>query len=93
MWVWTAVAVLVLGILAGLGMMRRNSEIVEKVSPFTQQIGQQGQEETQLLQEAPAERQEWEENGVKWSRSPEGTLFYYDAQSKDWIEYPQKVKF
>ena len=89
MWVWTAVAVLVLGILAGLGMMKRNSDMIEKVSPFTQQVTQQGQEETQLLQEAPAERQEWEENGVKWSRSPEGTLYYYDAQSEQWIEYQQ----
>ena len=89
MWVWTAVAVLVLGILAGLGMMKRSSEMIEKVSPFTQQVTQQGQEETQLLQEAPAERQEWEENGVKWSRSPEGTLYYYDAQSEQWIEYQQ----
>ena len=93
MWLWTAVAVLVLGILAGLGMIKRNSEIVEKVSPFTQQVVQQGQEETNLLQEAPAERQEWEENGVKWSKNPEGVLFYYDAQSEQWIEYPQKVKF
>ena len=89
MWVWTAVAVLVLGILAGLGMMKRNSEMIEKVSPFTQQVVQQGQEETQLLQEAPAERQEWEENGVKWSRSPDGTLYYYDGQSEQWIEYKQ----
>lgn len=89
MWIWTAVAVLVLGLLAGLGMMKRNTQMVEKVSPFTQQVVQQGKEESQLLEEAPAERQEWEENGVKWSRSPEGTLYYYDAQSEQWIEYQQ----
>ena len=89
MWIWTAVAVLVLGLLAGLGMMKRNTQMVEKVSPFTQQVVQQGKEETQLLEEAPTERQEWEENGVKWSRSPEGTLYYYDAQSEQWIEYQQ----
>ena len=89
MWIWTAVAVLVLGILAGLGMMKRNSEIVEKVSPFTQQIVQQGQEETQLLNETTTETQEWEENGVKWSKNSAGVLYYYDAQSEQWIEYPQ----
>ena len=88
MWIWTAVAVLVLGILAGLGMMKRSSAMVEKVSPFTQHVVQQGQEETQLLEET-TQNQEWEENGVKWSRNSDGTLYYYDAQSEQWIEYQQ----
>ena len=88
MWIWTAVAVLVLGILAGLGMMKKSAAMVEKVSPFTQHVAQQGQEETQLLQET-TQNQEWEENGVKWSKNSEGTLYYYDAQSEQWIEYQQ----
>jgi hypothetical protein len=68
--------------------MKKSAAMVEKVSPFTQHVAQQGQEETQLLQET-TQNQEWEENGVKWSKNSEGTLYYYDAQSEQWIEYQQ----
>jgi len=42
-----------------------------------------------LLNETTTETQEWEENGVKWSKNSAGVLYYYDAQSEQWIEYPQ----
>ena len=68
---------------------------VEKVSPFTQEPVLQGQMETQMLeQQAGVDssssfggNQEWEENGVRWLRQEDGTLFYLDAQSNQWVQY------
>ena len=94
--IYTLVALLVLGALAGLGVMRRNNMMnVEKVSPFTQEPVLQGQMETQMLeQQAGVDssssfggNQEWEENGVRWLRQEDGTLFYLDAQSNQWVQY------
>ena len=31
--------------------------------------------------------QQWEENGVHWSRDENGNLSYYDAQSNQWVAY------
>ena len=56
------------------------------MSPFTQHVAQQGQEETQLLQET-TQNQEWEENGVNWSKSADGSLHYYDNETGQWILY------
>ena len=34
-----------------------------------------------------AEPQQWEENGVHWSRDAEGNLSYYDTGSAAWVPY------
>ena len=87
-----------LGALAGLGVMRRNNELgVEKVSPFSQEPVVQGQMETQMLEEQASNEntgadtggQEWEENGVRWLRQEDGSLFYLDPQANQWIAYEQ----
>ena len=36
-----------------------------------------------------AETQEWEEDGVHWSKAADGTLSYYDAGSESWLVYDQ----
>ena len=96
--IYTLVAILVLGALAGLGVMRRNSMMdVEKVSPFTQEPVVQGQMETQMLEQqtaietndAMSGNQEWEENGVRWLRQEDGSLFYLDGQSNQWVAFEQ----
>ena len=96
--IYTLVAILVLGALAGLGVMRRNSALgVEKVSPFSQEPVIQGQMETQMLEQqasnestgAETGSQEWEENGVRWLRQEDGSLFYLDPQANQWIAYEQ----
>ena len=33
--------------------------------------------------------QEWEEDGVNWSKAADGTLSYFDASSESWIVYDQ----
>ena len=33
--------------------------------------------------------QEWEENGVRWLRQEDGSLFYLDPQANQWIAYEQ----
>ena len=87
-----------LGALAGLGVMRRNSALgVEKVSPFSQEPVVQGQMETQMLEQQASDdnpgtesgNQEWEENGVRWLRQEDGSLFYLDPQANQWIAYEQ----
>ncbi len=96
--IYTLVAILVLGALAGLGVMRRNNALgVEKVSPFAQEPVAQGQMETQMLEEQAssdatqtnAGASEWEENGVRWLRQEDGSLFYLDPQSNQWVPYQQ----
>ena len=52
--------------------------------------------ETQMLEQqstdttapAPA-NQEWEENGVRWLRQDDGSLFYLDPQANQWVAYEQ----
>jgi hypothetical protein len=31
--------------------------------------------------------QQWEENGVHWSRDENGTLSYFDAAANAWVPY------
>ena len=91
--IYTLVAILVLGALAGLGVMRRNNMMeVGKVSPFAQEASVQGQMETQMLEQqetSESTSQEWEENGVRWLRQEDGSLFYLDPQSNEWVPYQQ----
>ena len=95
--IYTLVAILVLGALAGLGMMRRNNMMgVEGVSPFTQNPAVEGQMETQMLEQQSTDTtepvtasQEWEENGVRWLRQDDGSLFYLDPQANQWVAYEQ----
>ncbi|MCH2644184.1 MAG: thrombospondin type 3 repeat-containing protein, partial [Candidatus Poseidoniaceae archaeon] len=95
--IYTLVAILVLGALAGLGMMRRNNILgVEGVSPFSQNPAAQGQMETQMLEQQSTDtteptpaNQEWEENGVRWLRQDDGSLFYLDPQANQWVAYEQ----
>jgi len=95
--IYTLVAILVLGALAGLGVMRRNNMMgVEKVSPFTQEVTTQGAMETQMLEQedsvaegTSASNLEWEENGVRWLRQEDGSLFYLDPQANQWVPFQQ----
>ena len=48
--------------------------------------------ETQMLEQQEASAspsQEWEENGVRWLRQEDGSLFYLDPQSNEWVAYQQ----
>ena len=95
--IYTLVAILVLGALAGLGVMRRNNMMaVEKVSPFSQEAATQGAMETQMLEqedstseESSTNNNEWEENGVRWLRQEDGSLFYLDPQANQWVPFQQ----
>ena len=78
-------------------MQRNNALGIEKVSPFSQEPVAQGQMETQMLEQqvsndspgAESGSQEWEENGVRWLRQEDGSLFYLDPQANQWIAYEQ----
>jgi hypothetical protein len=48
--------------------------------------------ETQMLEQqetSESTSQEWEENGVRWLRQEDGSLFYLDSQSNEWVSYQQ----
>jgi len=95
--IYTLVAILVLGALAGLGVMRRSSNAAaSESSPFTQEVTAQGEMETQMLEQeaktedaAEATNEEWEENGVRWLRQPSGALYYLDTESNQWVVYQE----
>ena len=95
--IYTLVAILILGALAGLGVMRRSSNVAaSESSPFTQEVTAQGEMETQMLEQeaktedaAEATNEEWEENGVRWLRQPNGALYYLDTESNQWVVYQE----
>jgi uncharacterized protein HemX len=90
-------AILALLIVCGLGavlVVRRNQNLPENNSPFAAQSHSDTATEAFMNDESakdlPAietESQQWEENGVNWSKSADGSLHYYDNETGQWILY------
>ena len=90
-------AILALLIVCGLGavlVVRRNQNLPENNSPFAAQSHNDTATEAFMNDESakdlPAietESQQWEENGVNWSKSADGSLHYYDNETGQWILY------
>ena len=90
-------AIIVLLVLCGLGallVVRRNDEAAGMGSAFAEAnyddaaTAHNMAGETKALPQI-AETQEWEEDGVHWSKAADGTLSYYDAGSESWLVYEQ----
>lgn len=92
-----AYAILALLVLCGLGallVVKRGSEVADLGSAFAQV--NYADEATNLNMDQGnkalpeiGEAQQWEENGVNWSKAADGTLSYYDASSESWLVYDQ----
>ena len=91
---YAILALLLVGLLGGGGYFyTRKPELA--VSPFgdamdsmdaatEQNMGAESKDLPSLQADAP---QQWEENGVHWSRDADGNLSYFDAQSNQWLPY------
>ena len=90
-------AILALLVVCGLGallVVRKNQQLPENASPFAVENNRDAaseafmsNESTKELPEIQTESQEWEENGVNWSKSADGNLHYYDSESGQWVLY------
>ena len=67
-----------------------------ETSPFANAGGDSGyaddssfmmNQEQKNIPEIDQTQQTWEENGVHWSRAPDGTLSYYDNATQSWLLY------
>jgi len=90
-------AIIVILVLCGLGallVVRRNDEAAGMGSAFADAnyddaaTAHNMPGETKALPEI-ADNQQWEEDGVHWSKAANGTLSYYDAGSESWLVYEQ----
>ena len=92
--VYAIIALLAISGLAALLVIRKNQQLPAETSPFASQdyadsatesnMGVESSKELPAIGESP---QQWEENGVNWSRAADGSLSYYDAASGTWIAY------
>jgi hypothetical protein len=75
-------------------MVRKSQDTIGDSSPFAAQNYAASATESNMAYEAskqlPAiaeETQQWEEDGVNWSKASDGSLSYYDSASGSWIPY------
>ena len=92
--VYAIIALLAISGLAALLVIRKNQQIPAETSPFASQNyadsateSNMGVESSKELPTIDGTPQQWQENGVNWSRAADGTLSYYDAASETWIAY------
>ena len=92
--VYAIIALLVLCGLAALLVVRRNEAGVEMGSAFAEANYADAMTDNNMPQDSKSvpeigEPQQWEENGVNWSKAADGTLSYYDEASASWLVYEQ----
>ena len=90
-------AILALLVVCGLGallVVRKNQQLPENASPFAAENNSDAASEAFMSNESTKElpaiqtqSQEWEENGVNWSKTADGSLHYYDSESGQWVLY------
>ena len=92
---YAIIALLVLGLLGGGGYFYTRKPDFTTANPFgeaaesmdaatEQNMGAQSKQLPSIEEAGP---QQWEENGVHWSRDEQGNLSYYDAASGQWVAY------
>ena len=92
--VYAVIALLLVGLLGGGGYFYTRKQDVA-TSPFADAMDQMdaatehnmGGSDKTLPSLENAEPQQWEENGVHWSKDANGQLSYYDAASGAWVPY------
>ena len=88
---YAVVALLLLGLgVGGYFFTRKPSpvdEIFSTVAHSTDSITEHNMNASSKDLPTIAEPQQWEENGVHWSRDAEGNLSYYDTGSAAWVPY------
>ena len=94
--IYAAIAILILAVIGALLFVKNRDPPSGESSPFANAGGDsvyaddssfmmdQGQKN---IPEIDQTQQTWEENGVHWSRAPDGTLSYYDNATQSWLLY------
>ena len=92
---YAIIALLLVGLLGGGGYFYTRKPELAATSPFGDAMGAMDSATEQNMAGASKDvpnldassPQQWEENGVHWSRDENGNLSYYDAQSGQWVAY------
>ena len=92
---YAIIALLLVGLLGGGGYFYTRKPELVSTSPFGDAMDAMDSATEQNMAGASKDvpnldassPQQWEENGVHWSRDENGNLSYYDAQSGQWVAY------
>ncbi len=92
---YAIIALLLVGLLGGGGYFYTRKPELAATSPFGDAMDAMDSATEQNMAGASKDvpnldassPQQWEENGVHWSRDANGNLSYYDAQSGQWVAY------
>tara|TARA_B100000900_G_scaffold415494_1_gene445587 strand:+ start:300 stop:4298 length:3999 start_codon:yes stop_codon:yes gene_type:complete len=91
---YAVIALLLIGLLGGGGYFYTRKPELTTSGPFDEMMDSLDAateenmgdgKEIPVLEES--ETQQWEEDGVHWSREANGQLSYYDASSEQWLPY------
>jgi len=87
-------AIIVLGIIGALLVVKNRQTEAQHNSPFAQHMQYDNSTEANMSQQKDIPNIEqqnsptsWEENGVHWTRDSEGGLSYFDQETQAWIAY------
>ena len=92
---YAIIALLLVGLLGGGGYFYTRKPELAATSPFGDAMAAMDSATEQNMggtsKELPSiegsTSQQWEENGVHWSKDEHGNLSYYDAQTNQWVAY------
>ena len=89
---YVVLGVLLLGLLGGGGYVfgrkpAQTDGLFHETLDATDTMTEQNMGAPSEVPSTVAEPQQWEENGVHWSRDAEGNLSYYDSGSASWLAY------
>jgi hypothetical protein len=89
---YAVLGVLLLGLLGGGGYVfgrkpAQTDGLFHETLDATDTMTEQNMGAPSEVPSTVAEPQQWEENGVHWSRDAEGNLSYYDSGSASWLAY------
>ena len=87
-------AIIILGIIGALLVVKNRQTEPQQNSLFAQQMQYDNSTEANMTQEKDIPNIEaqngpatWEENGVHWSKGPDGELSYYNQETQAWTPY------
>ena len=93
------IALIVLALIGGAGFTVMRKQNTDTISPFAEAANamdaatelHMGSADKALpsLDDATQQHQQWEENGVHWSKDAEGNLSYFDDGAQAWMPFEQ----
>ena len=89
---YVIITLLILALVGGGGFMfmrkpNEASNMFDTIQTTDASSEQFAAEEEKALPNITSNAEQWEENGVHWSRDEQGNLSYFDASSQGWVPY------